>query len=351
MKKIFHIIGIIILVLIISAALFLGVLTLAEYNPDPVSNVSVCCRNDVDIPTLSGDSFSVMTWNLGYGALGAGCDFTLDGGSGHNASNQDVINNVCNFENTVEAMDDVDFFMFQEIDRNSDRSFDIDQIDRLSRNSYSFANNYKCIFVPFPFPPLGTVDSGLMTTTDLKIDKAKRISLPCTFKWPVRIANLKRCMLVSYIPLEGSDKKLVLINVHLEAYDKGEAKAAQTEMLLNYIEEEYMAGNYVIVGGDFNSCFPGSENNYPLKITKDFVPSKLDDSMIPSGFKYGCDITVPSCRLLNQPYNPADVENTQYYVLDGYIVSPNLLIESVKTLDYGFESSDHNPVVIKVKFM
>ena len=55
---------------------------------------------------------------------------------------------------------------------------------------------------------------------------------------------------------------------------------------------------------------------------------------------------MPTCRLLNQPYDPSDVENTQYYVIDGYLISPNLNVERVETLDEGFAFSDHNPVLL-----
>ena len=52
---------------------------------------------------------------------------------------------------------------------------------------------------------------------------------------------------------------------------------------------------------------------------------------------------MPTCRLLNQPYDPTS-PLTQYYVIDGYIVSDNLRVESVKTLDLDFTNADHNPV-------
>lgn len=46
------------------------------------------------------------------------------------------------------------------------------------------------------------------------------------------------------------------MNLHLEAYDDGEGKEAQTAMLLQILQEEYVKGNYVIAGGDFNQSFP-----------------------------------------------------------------------------------------------
>ena len=68
------------------------------------------------------------------------------------------------------------------------------------------------------------------------------------------------------------------------------------------------------------------------------------------GWSYVWDDTVPSCRLLNQPYDPSDTENTQYYVIGGFLISPNLTVEQVETLDLGFVNSDHNPVTVKLSW-
>ena len=180
------------------------------------------------------------------------------------------------------------------------------------------------------------------------MDSAERIALPCPFSWPVSTANLKRCLLVTYLPIEGSDKQLVLVNLHLEAYDDGEGKLAQTRQLNEFIQAEYEKGNYVIAGGDFNQIFPGSLEVYPNTHPELWEPGVLTEDMLPEGFSYAYDLSVPSCRLLNQPYNPADGENTQHYVIDGFILSPNVRLESAETLDLGFANSDHNPVLIRV---
>ena len=46
-------------------------------------------------------------------------------------------------------------------------------------------------------------------------------------------------MLETRIPIKGSDKELVLINFHLEAYDSGEGKIAQRKVLVKKLKEEY----------------------------------------------------------------------------------------------------------------
>jgi len=49
-----------------------------------------------------------------------------------------------------------------------------------------------------------------------------------------------------------------------------------------------------------------------------------------------------------QPYDPSDTKGTQHYVIDGLILSPNVELKRVETLDEGFENSDHNPVKVQV---
>jgi hypothetical protein len=70
--------------------------------------------------------------------------------------------------------------------------------------------------------------------------------------------------------------------------------------------------------------------------------------MLSDGWQFAYDLSTPSCRLLNQPYDPSDTENTQYYVIDGFILSPNVELLDVSGLNLGFENSDHNPVQISV---
>jgi len=51
------------------------------------------------------------------------------------------------------------------------------------------------------------------------------------------------------------------------------------------------------------------------------------------------------------PYNPEDTVNTQFYVIDGFICSPNVQIDSVNTVDAQFQYSDHNPVALEISLL
>ena len=349
MKRFLKVLLIIVLVIVAAAAGLIAWLSIAEYRPEAVEELNFTARDESAPALPQGESLTVLSWNIGYAGLGSNADFFMDGGENVKSSDRvRVESNLLNISQLLYGENAPDLVLLQEMDTNSSRTYNIDQSACLAGANAAHALNYSCPFVPFPLPPIGKVNSGVFTTTDYAIDRAERVSLPCPFSWPVSTANLKRCLLVSYLPIEGSDRQLVLVNLHLEAYDDGEGKIAQTRQLNEFIQAEYEKGNYVIAGGDFNQIFPGSLEVYPNTHPELWEPGVLTEDMLPVGWSYAYDLRVPSCRLLNRPYDPEDTENTQHYVIDGFILSPNVTLESVETLDEGFIASDHNPVLLRV---
>lgn len=351
MKKVLKILLIIIGIILLAAVGFIIWLSVNEYNPPEVSEAKLETNEHFEnVRPYEGETISILSWNIGYAGLGQDSDFFMDGGDEVAAADRDdVAASLLGIFNTLYNCDNQsDIYILQEVDTDSSRTYNIDEKKYLGIYNTTFALNYSCPFVPYPVPPIGKVNSGLMTTTIFEIAKSERISLPCPFSWPLSTANLKRCMLVSYLPIEGSDKRLVVVNFHLEAYDDGEGKIAQTNQLKEFIQSEYEKGNYVIAGGDWNQTFPGSRELYPNEHADLWDPGVLTDDVLPQGWSFAYDTSSPTCRLLNQPYNPSDTENTQYYVIDGFMLSPNLELVNVETLDEDFVFSDHNPVRLQV---
>lgn len=345
MKKVLKIILIVLAVLIVAAGGFLLYLTITEYRPAPVEPLEITGESGGE--PLDPSEVTLVTWNLGFGALSRQADFVLDGGKGvWTAEKTDVEANLEGIRSTLDSIP-ADIRLFQETDYDSDRSFrqDMGEWTKLSRSA--MALNYCCDYVPFPWPPQGRVRSGLMITTDHAMENARRIDLPCPFKWPVRIANLKRCLLVTEFPLKDTEKKLVLIDLHLEAYDNTGGREAQTTEAFRFMQEEYAKGNYVIVGGDFNQSFP-NDAAFPVPTDpKLWKPGTLADFPLPEGWRYANDRNKATCRSLNQPYDPTDAE-TYHFIIDGFLLSPNVELKTVETVEAGFAYSDHNPVRMTV---
>ncbi len=347
MKIIKVLLGLLLLVVLAAGGL-LGYLSLTEYRPDDIELLEVVQAARKDNVRV-GERLDVLSFNTGYCGLGREQDFFMDGGSMvRPRSEEDVRANLNGILSEL-VRQNVDIYLLQEVDFDSWRSYYTNQADTyrhgLSLNM-ACAYNFKCEFVPYPWPPLGKVESGLVTFTGLNVTEATRESLPMPFSWPVSMANLKRCLLIERVPVEGTDRELVIINLHLEAYDDGEGKRAQTEQLMRIMAAEYRNGNYVIAGGDFNQTFEGVDA-YPLLDESFWQPGEICVSDLPDGFSFVYDDATTTCRLLNKPYD-GERKNAQFYVIDGFIVSDNLKVNLIETVDLNFQYSDHNPVLLQV---
>lgn len=349
-KKVLKVIGWILLAIVAVALFFLIFLSVTEYKPAKKEQVKVSGKADKTIK--AGDTISVLSWNLGYGALGDNADFFFDGGKKVLPSDETrVKENVNAFYTEINKVKP-DVVLLQETDVDSKRSYGINMVKEIADHTEgyenSFAYNYKVKYVPYPVPPMGKIGSGLATFSQYPVKEAERIALPCPFKWPVRVGNLKRCLLINRVPVEGSDKELVLVNLHLEAYDDGEGKAAQTKMLRDILENEYAKGNYVIAAGDFNQTFSNTDTSMYPQHEGAWKSGIIDVNDLGDDFTCIMDSSVPSCRSLTTTYDTNDnIKNCQYWMLDGFIVSKNVKIESMKTQDLHFKNTDHNPIVLK----
>lgn len=360
MKKTIKIILAVIIVPIVFLLGFIITLEAFEYRPDDIKDLAV--NGDIDKTPSVSDTISLLTFNIGYASLSKTEDFILDGGTKTKMdSKSEVRDNLDGLLGIVESQS-ADITLLQEVDIDSRRSYFINQkktfTDAMDTNS-AFAYNYRCIFVPFPLNPakmMGKVDSGILTLSSFALEEAKRHQLPGSYDWPISLAHLKRAILITIIDLTDSDHDLVVINVHLSAYDDGTMRQEEMAYLRGVLEERKENGDFVIVGGDFNQTFPqamsGDDYLYPLKDPDLWEAYPMDKTWFEdNGFSFGVDPSTPTCRLLHQPLDTENDENNQYYVIDGFIVSNNIEILSVKTLEENFTYSDHNPVYMEIELL
>jgi endonuclease/exonuclease/phosphatase family metal-dependent hydrolase len=361
-KTLRKILKIVICIVLVCAAAFCALLlylTATEYKPaDKVKlKVESSESSGTGSAVKQGETLKYMTWNAGYGALGDNASFFMDGGDDvMTASESRVKSNIRHITEEIKS-ESPDFVFLQEVDRDSHRSYGIDEAATIkygTQAKYSdFAYNYKVKFIPYPMPPIGRVNSGLLTLSSRKIESAVRYQLPCPFKWPVRLGNLKRCVVVNRTPVltaDGKDtgRELVSVNLHLEAYDSGEGKEKQTKMLSRILSREAKKGNYVIAGGDFNQTFSSVDSSMYKQYKGTWHCGELDEKWFDSSWDFVMDNTSPTCRSLDKPLKGADSKDFQYYMIDGFIVSSNVKVKKVTTKDLGFRYTDHEPVVMTV---
>ncbi|MFN0275782.1 MAG: endonuclease/exonuclease/phosphatase family protein [Chitinophagales bacterium] len=341
--------------LIVAGVLFFGGLilygTISDFQPKPesYSPVEILAGGS---PSEEMDSLlNIFNWNIGYGGLGKEMDFFYDGGETVRAPRENWNSYFEGIKKTILQHDSIDFYLIQEIDVLSKRSYEVNVYDSLygSLNNYSasFGLNYNVKYVPLPITNgLGKVYSGVATYSKYTPASSKRFQYPGKFPWPTRIFFLDRCFLAQRYPMENG-KELTIINTHNSAYDEtGKIKDGEMSFLKEYMLKAYEAGNYVIIGGDFNQCPPGFDTKkFMVDDYAAFIPPALEKGWLPEGWHFCYDETVPTNRHLDTPLN----ENTFKTVIDYYLISPNVELLSVKTLDLGFAHSDHQPVVMQVK--
>lgn len=338
------------------AVAFLGGLilygTITDYKPEPGSSIELPV-NAGGKPSSDIDStINLMSWNVGYGGLGKEMDFFYDGGKAVRAPREIWNKDLAGQIDILTKNDSIDFYLIQEIDQLSKRSYEVNQYDSVYHSLPDYASafglNYNVKYVPLPFTNgLGKVYSGIATFSRYTPASAQRYQYPGHFAWPTRIFFLDRCFMPEYFPLSNG-KQLVVINTHNSAYDEsGEIKKGEMEFLKQYMLEAYKGGNYVIIGGDFNQCPPGFDTKKFLKEEKahNFIPPAFDDTWLPEGWQFCYDDSQPTNRDLDKPLH----DKTFKTIIDYFLISPNVELKSVKTIDAGFDFSDHQPVVMKVK--
>ncbi len=347
MKKLMKIMLGIICILVLGFVGLVGYATLSDYKPDPTFLVF----ENKDAKNIAGQKqFNLMIWNIGYAGLSQDMDFFYDGGKQVRTDKKNVENNMAAIENFIALQKDIDFFLFQEVDKNSKRSYSINEYSKIAnlfpKFHSGFGKNYDVFFVPVPpSDPLGGVLSGLQTLSRFEPKSIVRHSFPGNYAWPQGLFMLDRCFLVSRYQLDDTKKELLMINTHNSAYDDGTLRSNQMAYLRNFLNKEYKKGNYVIVGGDWNQC--------PPKFNPQFADNLMDNDnrMDIEGdylqeWKWAYDSKIPTNRRLVSTY---DKNTTLTTVIDFFLLSPNIETVNVQGIHLGFEHSDHHPVELTIR--
>ncbi len=337
----------------IAVLVFIGLLvfgTLTDYNPPPVEEAE---QHPVN-PAALDSTISFLIWNIGYGGLGKEQDFFMDGGTHVQAPRQDYETYIAGALQYLGTQNQMDFVLLQEVDRDAKRSYGQDQAasiaEKLPEHNWFFAANFKVKFIPVPFDPfpfvrpIGRVHGGLVTYSKAMPATAKRYDYPGNYSWPKRIFHLDRCFLETRHPLPGG-KDLVVINSHNSAYDGGVLKAEEMAMLREYLKEQYAAGHYIVVGGDWNQCPPDFDPKTFKKDESEYDQQNIAADYLP-GWTWAYDGSTPSNRKVARPY---DEKSTFTTVIDFYLLSPNVEKLDVKGVPMGFAFSDHQPVQLTVR--
>lgn len=200
----------------------------------------------------SNDSiYSIVTYNVGY----------LSGMTNNRAIEKPKELFDKNLEKVLSETkkNNPDIIAFQEIDYNASRSYEVNQEDEIAKLGYNYIAkgiNWDERYLPFPYwPPsmhFGKMVSGQSILSKYPLKDYERIVLDRVADAPFYrdALYLERLAQVSKVVLDG--KEVVLINVHLEAFDKP-TRAKQFRFVVDKLFNKYKDEYPTILLGDFNS--------------------------------------------------------------------------------------------------
>lgn len=349
MKKIFWVLLAVFILMLLYVGGMILFATATDYEPE-----------GIEYPELKGsakseavaDTLTILNWNIGYCGLGAESDFFYDGGELVKTPEEWVNKNakgVTDFLSGISA--ETDFVLLQEVDVASDRSAELNQMDLISTvlegSVSAFGKNYEVGFIPIPLTnPMGEVLGGLGTWSKYQPSQTTRHAYEGNYDWPTYLFFLDRCFLQMRFPTSHG-KELVLINTHNSAFDDGSLKAKQMAALREVVTKEYAAGNYVIVGGDWNQFPPHYMGVGEEGLRKEQQDEKLfvSPQFLSLDWTWAFDPEVATNRSLISPY---DADTTKTAIIDFYLLSPNVELLEVKGVDMDFAYSDHQPIKLRV---
>jgi endonuclease/exonuclease/phosphatase family metal-dependent hydrolase len=301
-------------------------------------------REQAENLPVAGEALDILIWNVGYGGLGAGSDFVADGGTHYfPPSRAAVRENVDGIARFLESQNDADFVLIQELARGGPVNY---WTDVRARADAIFARRDRVFFADFktrlmPWPLRLVHGQGLYSGRG--VESADVVALPAE---DAGIFGVRRRYASPYVRLAG-DANWTIASVHLAAFDEDAlVRTRQLRDLLTWAEQEYASGRRVVIGGDWN--FQIAETAFPHTTEERFLfwlfPFPQD--ALPQGWRIAADGSIPSVRTNHKPY----VAGENYVTtIDGFIVSPNVAVESVHGFDLGFRHSDHQPVRIRVR--
>lgn len=338
---------------VIGAAGFIGAMWIREWRPAPVETVYTLPRGETGDTLTTGDTLRIVSWNIGYAGLGDDMDFFYDGGTRMRTSaarTVENLNGIIDFLEREAYENRADIILLQEVDFDSRRSYRMNEYDSIRAALPEYLGwrglNYETDFVPIPLSnPMGRVESGIAIFSRWRPEAVTRYAYPGGFAFPMRLFNLKRCLLSMAIPVRtaangttGTVRTLYLNNTHNTAYDTGHLRSGELAFL-----SAFLAGKrYSVTLGDWNCNPPGYVPSRAAVEDEHFSPLPIDRDDFPPEMTFVYDPSTPTTRYGYEPYDPAATTTT---VLDFALCGPGIEPVAFETVDLGFKKSDHNPVV------
>ncbi|NEQ48818.1 MAG: metal-dependent hydrolase [Leptolyngbya sp. SIO3F4] len=318
------------------ALVMLGFLTLilavfyawATSGSYPQENYTDILTYNVDSSDVGSNTLSLVSYNIGY----------LSGLTNQEAVERPKTLFDDNLTTVIAKLRDInaDIIAFQEIDIDSKRSYNVNQLQVLAKGlglaNAGLAINWNKNYVPFPYWPIsihfGKIVSGQAVLSRYPILENQRIVLDKVESRPFFYNAVYLDRLAQVTKIEINDRTLVVINVHLEAFDNP-TRFKQTRAVLE-LAETYAKDYPVLLIGDFNSALNRPEEGQ--RSIGIVAASKLFSS------------AQPQERWISQPTFPSEPSLHKLDYL--FYTTATIELKETRVIPEVGTASDHLPIMM-----
>ncbi len=323
-----------------------------EFNPQAVEKVSVQNTRPTQ-PAPSHTSLTLISWNLQF-AGSRKHHFFYDGGDAVQVPLSDVQETLDQIQSFLQQRNP-DFALLQEIDRHSDRTGNVDQLESLKAYTeglnWTSTPYHKVPYVPHPqHQPMGRVNLNLGILSKYEFASARRhqLALLDEPRWR-QFFNLKRALLETKIPIGvGANRPhLYLGNTHLSAFSKGDGTLAKQIAQLEAWIESIPTDQPWILAGDFNLLPP---NDSPSRLGEDailYADAQNPIERLSNKYKMAFLNPLEPAARTYLPFGATEPDRKIDYILYGGPIE----IEEASVLREASAISDHLPLEIKFRLI
>lgn len=331
----------------ITRALWAGVLIVLGY----VALVAGANLTANDIPVrvspapegaqrVAAEPLRITVWNLGYAGLGADSDFVADRGKMFlPPSRASVERNLQSIRTTLGGFDS-DILLLQETARAGLMNRGVDTLggvrSALPNYEMFFSSDIRTKLLPRPL----SLEHGLAMMMRVQAPDPRIVRLP---EEPQAMFGLvRRRYHTQVLELDVGGRPWTVMNLHLSAFDEGaDVRLQQLRAVFATAQEAYAQGRAVVIGGDWNMVLTPTNFAHTSEESALFWIHEFPMEELPAGWTIVTDPSTPTVRTNERPYHAGENYTT---IIDGMIVSPNVVANDVRTLDLGFAASDHQPI-------
>lgn len=331
--------------ILLSVVLFLLLLVVVFYFWGSSGNIDQSNLNRAIIfkapPAPAKDTLTVMTYNIGY----------LSGMTNNLPVVHDQKLYQKNLRKAEKMLDSLplDLIGFQEIDYGSARSFYVNQLDSLAvKAGFGFgvaATNWDKHYVPFPYwPPavhFGEMHSGQAVLSRYPIIASERVAMDKPESAPFFYNAFYLDRLIQIVQVDiGRENPLIVLNVHLEAFDE-ETREKQAYKVLE-VYRQYAVDYPVLLIGDFNIRPPYSTEKISDEKT---IQVFLDEEGLKPAIERAEYLADERANFTFDTGNPYEKLDYIFYNTDKIAEVESLVVHN------GGQISDHFPVMMRFTFV